>query len=170
MTVSFRYFPLMIHQVLVTHYPEQTGSQSRAAQRRLQNPLQSPHLEGQGARARATPQPRGSRAAAHEASPQTPLCHSASRSRIVTSGRHTHTHHVHFSGTSYHRPAPTALLRHRSYATASLAPDLDSNMEGPRQRPGHSQSPPPPSICTSDWTRLEARASDWTELQVLSPE
>lgn len=169
MTVTFRDSPLMIHQVLATHDPEQTGSQSRAAQRRLQNPLQSPHLEGLDAQARATPQPRGS----HEASPQTPLCHSASRSRTVTSGRHTHTHHVYFWRTlasSYHRPAPTVSPRHRSCAAASVAADPDSNMEGPRQRLGDSQSPPPPSVCVCDWTCLETRVSDWTELQVLPPE
>lgn len=158
---------MKIHQVLSMHDPEQTGSQSRAAQRRRQNPLHSPHLEGQDAQARATPQPRGSRAAAHEASPQTPLSHSASRSRTVISGRHTYTHHVHFRGmlaSSYHRPAPTASPRHRSCATASLAADTDSNMEGPRQRPGDNQSPPPHSVCVSDWIHLETRASDWTEL------
>lgn len=115
-------------------------------------------------------QPRGSRAAAHEASLQTLLCYSASRSRTVISGRHTHTHHVHFWETlasSYHRPAPTASPRHRSCATASLAADSDSNMEGPRQRPGDNQSPPPLSVCVSDWICLETRVSDWTELQVL---
>lgn len=42
MTLTFRDFPLMIHQVLATHDMEQIGSQNRAAQRRLQNPLQSP--------------------------------------------------------------------------------------------------------------------------------
>lgn len=166
MTVTFRDSPLMIHQVLATHDPEQTGSQSRAAQKRRQNP----QVEGQDAQAPATPQPRGSRSAAHEASPQTLLCHSASRT--VTSGRHTYTHHVHFWGplaSSHHRPALTASPRHRSWATASLAAYSDSNMEGPRQRLVDSQSPPLPSVCVSDWARLEARASDWTELQVLCP-
>lgn len=152
MNITFKDSLLMIHQVLATPDPEQTGRRRRAARRPLERRLESPRREERDAGVPA----QGSPADARQATPQTPLHHSASRSRTATSGRHAHTHHARFPGTpasSYHRPAPTA-SPHQGCARATAAADTEPKMAAPRQRPDDRQSPPPPSVCVSDWTCL----------------